>query len=140
MLFDRVAGKLPEVDFEKESALWQLVVEANSAGVLRSAKDISVGGIAIALAKMAATSGKGVSVSVACEDKRDIFSESFSRAIVEVSECDRFEKLAAKHGVPFTKVGSVGGEKFVCNDITRKVSDLQRIFYTTFQNVIEKDL
>ena len=139
-LFNTVAGKLPEVDFEKELSLWQCVVEANKAGLLRAAKDISTGGVAIALAKMAATSGKGVTSMIVCEDERDIFSETFSRAIVEVTDDALFETFAAEKKIPFSKIGTVGSERYVCNDITRNLSDLQLVFFNTFQEAIEKDL
>ena len=139
-LFDTVAGKLPEVDFDKEQALWHLVVEANREGLLRAAKDISTGGAAIALAKMAATSGKGVSCTIACKDERDIFSETFSRAVVEVTDDAAFEAFARQQKVPFAKIGTVGGDTFVCNNILRKVSDLQQVFFNRFQEIIEKDL
>ncbi len=61
------------------------MIEANKKKLLESAKDVSSGGVAIALAKMSAVSKLGCSVSIKVEDKRDIFSETFSRAIVEVA-------------------------------------------------------
>ncbi|PIE72389.1 MAG: phosphoribosylformylglycinamidine synthase II, partial [Deltaproteobacteria bacterium] len=50
-LFDKVGGVLPKIDYEKELKLWELVIEANKQGLLYSAKDVNVGGIAVALAK-----------------------------------------------------------------------------------------
>ena len=46
---------------------------------------MNVGGIAIALSKMAAVSGLGVTTALHVENSRDIFDESQSRALVEVS-------------------------------------------------------
>ncbi|MBT7273376.1 MAG: phosphoribosylformylglycinamidine synthase subunit PurL, partial [Campylobacteraceae bacterium] len=51
-LYGKVAGTHPEVDFDKELKLWDTVIDANKANLLESAKDVNVGGIAIAAAKM----------------------------------------------------------------------------------------
>ncbi|MBD3825241.1 MAG: phosphoribosylformylglycinamidine synthase II, partial [Epsilonproteobacteria bacterium] len=79
-----VAGTLPKIDYKKELALWDLVIEANKKGLLSCAKDASSGGVAMALAKMAAVSGIGCNTKMSVTDERDIFAESFSRAIIEV--------------------------------------------------------
>ncbi len=139
-LFGEVAGRLPEIDYERELALWNFVIDANKEGVLAAAKDISVGGAAITLAKMSATSGLGVSSQIAVADRRDIFSETFSRAIVEVADEAAFEKFARKRDVTVAKIGTVGGDTFVCNDIKSDLDDLQKRFYGRFQEVIEQDL
>ena len=81
-----VAGVLPEIDYEKELFLWDLIIEANKRDLLECAKDASSGGVAIALAKMSAVSGLGCSVRMLVEDEREIFGETLSRAIVEVKQ------------------------------------------------------
>ncbi len=139
-LFDKVEGTLPKIDFEKELKLWNFIVEANKEGLLNAAKDVNVGGFVIALAKMSAISGKGAAVGVKLEDDRDIFSESFSRAIVEVDDTEAFEEFAKKSGMTIDRIGKVGGDEFICCDIKRDVNKLQDIYYTKFQEVIEQDI
>jgi phosphoribosylformylglycinamidine synthase len=142
-LFGKVAGKHPEVDFEKEKKLWELVIEANKKDLLKSAKDINVGGIAIALAKMAAVGDKGVDMDITLDNPEDIFSESLSRAIVEVcpKKSEEFEAMAYKHGVTCANVGVVGGDEFTINDhITIELAQLQDIYFNRFKEVIEQDL
>ena len=53
--------------------LWDVVIEANKEGLLLSAKDVNVGGIAIALAKMSVKSGLAVKAGIKLDDERDIF-------------------------------------------------------------------
>jgi phosphoribosylformylglycinamidine synthase len=139
-LFDKVEGTLPKIDFEKELKLWDFIIEANSKNLLKCAKDVNVGGFAIALAKMSAISGKGATVGVRVEDERDIFAESFSRAIVEVNDVDAFEEFAKKSNIKIDRIGKVMGDKFVCNEIKRDVKDLQAVHYDTFAKVIEQDI
>ncbi|ACZ12468.1 phosphoribosylformylglycinamidine synthase subunit PurL [Sulfurospirillum deleyianum] len=139
-LFGKVEGTLAPLDYAKELKLWNLVIEANKKGYLSAAKDVNVGGIAIALAKMAAKSGKGVTCNVALNDVRDIFSESFSRAIVEVSNVSGFEVMVKESGLSAVKIGTVGGNNFTCNDISKSVEAIKDRYFNRFQEVIEQDI
>ncbi|MFA6189660.1 MAG: phosphoribosylformylglycinamidine synthase subunit PurL [Sulfuricurvum sp.] len=139
-LYATVAGTIPSIDYTTERALWNLVIEANKKGLLASAKDCSSGGVAIALAKMACVSGKGVKATVSVTDTRDIFAESMSRAIIEVApeNCASFEAMVGE--LKSQKIGSIGGDTFTVNDVTMKLTDMQSIYYNTFKQVIEGDL
>lgn len=135
-----VAGKLPEIDYKKELALWDLVIEANKKGILESAKDASSGGVAIALAKMAATSGLGCDVAMDVNDARDIFAESMSRAIIEVKpeNVAAFETMLGEMSAQ--KIGVIGGENVKINDVSMGLLELQDNYFNTFKRVIERDL
>ncbi|MDX4057610.1 phosphoribosylformylglycinamidine synthase subunit PurL [Aliarcobacter skirrowii] len=140
-LYGKVAGVHPKVDFEKELALWNTVIEANRAKLLKSAKDVNLGGIAISLAKMAVVGNIGVEANISLNDSKDIFSESLSRAIVEVNpkNCEEFEKLASKNRVSYVAIGKTGTDKFIINDIYKNISDLSKIYFNRFKEVIEQD-
>ena len=135
-----VAGTIPAMDYDKERALWNLVIEANKKGLLSCAKDCSAGGAAIALAKMACVSSKGVVATMSVTDSRDIFAESMSRAIIEVApeNCAAFEAMVGS--LACEKIGTVGGNTFALNDVNMNLSDMQEVYYTTFAKVIEGDL
>jgi len=142
-LFDEIVGELPELNYKKELTLWDTVIDANKDRLLLSAKDVNVGGIAIALAKMAVKSGFGVKAGIALKDDRDIFSESFSRAIVEVDpkNADRFVELCEVKGIKADRIGTVSSDKeFVVNDIKRDLSVLKDVYFATFKEVVEQDL
>jgi len=118
-----------------------LVIEANKKHLLECAKDASSGGVAIALAKMAATSGLGCDVEMSVSDDRDIFSESMSRAIVEVKaeNCEAFEAML-DDSMSVEKVGTVGGDLVRINDVSMRLEQLQDNHFNTFARVIEQDL
>lgn len=139
-LFGKVEGTLAELDYDKELKLWELVIEANKKGYLNAAKDVNVGGIAIALAKMAAKSGKGVTCKFTCNDSKDIFAESFSRAIVEVNDEAGFEAMAKTIGLNVAKIGTVGGANFTCNDVSKSVESIKERYFNRFAEVIEQDI
>jgi len=140
-IYKKVAGIHPKVDFEKELNLWNMIIQANKLNLLKSAKDVSVGGIAICLAKMAVVGDIGVEANVSLEDSKDIFSESLSRAIVEVElkNCEKFEKLASKNGITCVSIGKTGGDKFILNDIFKELDKLSQIYFNKFKEVIEQD-
>ena len=138
-LFDAVGGELSAVDYKKERALWDLVIEANKSGALEFANSVGVGGMAITLAKMACLSGLGAECKFDVKKPSFIFDESFSRAIVGVKDEAKFESLAAKHGVKFEKIGSVGGDKFKLNDIDEKLSDVSEVYFSEFAKIIKQE-
>ncbi|ARU49065.1 Phosphoribosylformylglycinamidine synthase subunit PurL [Sulfurospirillum diekertiae] len=139
-LYGKVEGTLAELDYDKELKLWELVIEANKKGYLNAAKDVNVGGIAIALAKMVAKSKKGVICKFTCNDARDIFAESFSRALVEVNDDAGFVAMAKTIGLSAVKIGTVGGNTFTCNDVSKSVEAICERYFNRFAEVIEQDI
>jgi phosphoribosylformylglycinamidine synthase len=139
-LYNVVAGTIPAIDYDNERALWSLVIEANKKGLLSAAKDCSSGGAAIALAKMACVSGKGINATMRVNDPRDIFAESMSRAIIEVApeNCVAFEAMVGS--LACEKIGTVGGDTFSVNGVSMELAEMQNIYYNTFKKVIERDL
>ncbi len=141
-LHGETSGILPAFDYSAELRLWELVIEANKKGLLNAAKDVNVGGIAIALSKMAAVSNKGVVAQVAVEESRNIFDETQSRALVEVSQenMGAFAKMAMDLGIKVENIAKVGGDKVKVNDIELPLEKVKEIYFTMFARTIEQDL
>ncbi|WOE69174.1 phosphoribosylformylglycinamidine synthase subunit PurL [Hydrogenimonas thermophila] len=141
-LFGVTGGKLPKIDYDKELALWDLVIEANKKGLLKAAKDLNVGGLAIAIAKMAAVSGMGADVNADLKEDVNIFSESFARAILEVDpkNLDAVAQMAKERGLKCEAIGSVGGDYVKVNDIKMPMAELKDLYFNTFKRIIEQDI
>lgn len=142
-LFGESVGSLSDIDYTKELKLWDLVIEANKKELLSSAKDLSSGGLSIALAKMSAISGKGVTVGIRVEDERAIFSESQSRAILEVNSKENLEaviSMAKEMGLKTDIIGKIGGDIFKINSIEMSVERLKEIYFKSFKEVVEQDI
>jgi len=141
-LFGETAGSIAGIDYKAELNLWKLVIDANASGLLQSAKDVNLGGIAIALSKMAAKSDMGVVAGIALEQSRDIFDESQSRAIVEVreSDLDAFKAMAEEIGVSTDIIGKVGGDTVKINDVALPLAKVKDVYFNRFAEVIEQDL
>ena len=141
-LFNETVGSLAEIDYTQELRLWELVIEANKEGLLKSAKDVNVGGIAVAIAKMAAVSNRGAKVEVEVEQSNYIFDESQSRAIIEVNSesVESVVNMAIGLGLQVDSIGSVGGNSIKVNNISMSLNLLQNIYFGKFSEIIEKDL
>ncbi len=141
-LFGETVGTLEDVEYSQELRLWQLVIEANEAGLLKAAKDVNVGGIAIALAKMAAVGGKGIVADATLDDPRWIFDETQSRALLEVKP-ENLEPVARKAlelGLRVEKIGAIGGDTVQLNDVSLSLEKVSAIYFNRFAEVIEQDL
>lgn len=138
-LFNAVGGELKEVDYKKERALWDLVIEANKARILEFANSVGTGGVAMSLAKMSAVSGLGVSVKCEFGDERFVFDESFSRAVVGVKDEAKFSELADKFGLKIKKIGVTGGENFEIDGVKMSVKAMSEIYFNEFRNIIKQD-
>jgi phosphoribosylformylglycinamidine synthase len=141
-LHGEAAGTLPSFDYKQELGLWELVIEANKKGLLLSAKDVNVGGIAIALSKMAAVSNKGVVAGIRVDDSKNIFDESQSRALLEVSKenMDAVIAMAKALGLFADIIGKVGGDVVKVNDVALPLTKVKDIYFNTFARTIEQDL
>lgn len=137
-IFNKIGGILPEIDFEKERKLWDFVISQNESGNLEFANSVGVGGVAMSLAKMSAISNFGGSFKMEVDDSRDIFDESFSRAIIGVKNAEIFEKEAKKFGLNFQNLGKVGGENFCLNDIEISLKNLKEKYFCGFAKILEE--
>jgi len=139
----KIAGTHPKVDFEAEAKLWNTVINANNAHLLESAKDVNVGGAAIALAKMAANSSIGAKVNLPTVNDIDMFGESLSRAIVEVKNenVKEFEKIVEDLNISAVCIGTTGGDVLDINEtVVKNVSDLKDVYFNKFEQIINQDI
>ncbi len=141
-LFGETVGTAPQIDYEKELALWDLVIEANKKGLLKAAKDVGLGGIAISLSKMAAVGDLGIEADVEVAHARDIFDESQSRALLELSpeHLEALQAMAKERDLPLQVIGKVGGEKVRINEVSLTLPELKARYFGHFVKTIEQDL
>ncbi|GJM81539.1 hypothetical protein HMSSN139_40350 [Paenibacillus sp. HMSSN-139] len=110
-----VEGRPPQLDLDVEKKLLSAVLEAIQGGLVRSAHDLSEGGLAVALAESCISGGIGAKVNVASELRSDfaLFSESQSRILLSAlpEKAEALEKLLAERGVPTARIGVVEGSE-----------------------------
>ena len=82
----KIFGKAPEIDLDVEKQRQQQILEAIQAGTVKSAHDLSEGGLAVALAEAVfEDSSIGAIVSVSGDAVTELFSETQSRFLLSVS-------------------------------------------------------
>jgi len=111
------AGAPAAVDLAAEKRLIECLVELASAGAVKSAHDVSDGGIAVTLAESCFASN-GFSVQVKLEGGEPVeyalFGERGARAVVSCAPASlaRVEAIARECGVAARKIGTVGCGEF----------------------------
>jgi phosphoribosylformylglycinamidine synthase len=129
-------GRPPEVDLDAELRLAQLLRRLAAQGLLRTAHDLSEGGLGIALAEATFGRGLGADVQVPLGRGADLFSETQARAIVacDPAALDRVLAAAEEAGVPAAEIGAVGGEELVVraggDTLRAPVADLHAVWAT----------
>ncbi|MFQ6618529.1 MAG: AIR synthase related protein, partial [Fidelibacterota bacterium] len=116
-----IRGDAPDIDIFFEKRIQDACLEAIERGILKSAHDISDGGLAVALAECCISGEKPVGANIIINRKMRndelLFGESQSVIIISVSEGDLiyFEEIAAKYHVPSEAIGRVRGDRLKIN-------------------------
>lgn len=113
-----LGNSVPKVRLEQSKKTMNLITKAIDQGILRTCHDLSEGGLAVALAEMAFSSGYGLELDLSKVPRTKdlsrndfvLFSESNSRFLVEVTEKrkDTFEALMK--GIDCAEIGTVKKE------------------------------
>jgi phosphoribosylformylglycinamidine synthase len=111
------ASTLPDLDVVAHQAVCGFVrelvaveVAGEPSHLVGAVHDVSGGGLAVALAEMAAASGLGAILDLG--EPAELFSELPSRFVVATSAPEELCALASGRGVPAVVVGRAGGRRF----------------------------
>ncbi len=135
-------GAVPRLSFGLEKKLQAFILTAIEKDLLRSAHDISEGGLAIALAEGCMEKGLGVDIQIQSKLRGDavLFSESQSRFVVSCSSGDlnELQQLMTQQEIPNEILGKVTGEDFRINInssdiVTLKVKDMKEAWRGAFK-------
>jgi len=115
---DHRTGDVPAVDFATHATLCAFVAGLIAAqvggavgdGPVHAVHDVSGGGLALALAEMAAAAGTGCALDV--EDAAELFTELPSRFVVATPVPDELCARATALGIPAAVLGRAGGDRF----------------------------
>lgn len=124
VIHNKVAGMPSLLDFDREIAAQNACRTGIKRGFIKSAHDVSDGGIAISLAECSlgrpgGILGSKIDLDVDMRSDALLFGESASRIIISVAPADAEKMLAiAKElGAPAKVIGEVGGRSIDINDL-----------------------
>jgi phosphoribosylformylglycinamidine synthase II len=140
-----IGGAPPVLVLEDERAIHEALLAAIEAGLVRSAHDCSEGGVGVALAECAIAGGLGA--TVALDDDlapvSSLFSETQGRIVVTCAEADAeaLTDLFVSHGVPFSVIGEVGGDRLVIEDkVDVSLRELEPAWKPTLERYVHGEL
>lgn len=107
----RIQGPCPKLNLKAEKHLWNLINELNQKKLLRSAHDLSEGGLVVALFESSFPNHMGFKIEIKSDLRPDhfLFSESQSRILISISPESVHEvlPLIKKSETPFLFLGDV---------------------------------
>ncbi|MGO8934433.1 MAG: phosphoribosylformylglycinamidine synthase subunit PurL [Terracidiphilus sp.] len=111
-------GTPPALDLDAEASLHDLLAILSWRKLIRSARDISDGGIAVALAQAAFTKGIGATVeqdsSLLAHPLFGLFAEPASTVLVttDPKNLSEIDAVAGQHSFFSARIGTTGGSRF----------------------------
>ncbi|MEJ5304894.1 MAG: phosphoribosylformylglycinamidine synthase subunit PurL [Ignavibacteria bacterium] len=144
-IFNRIEGEIPEIDLKLEKKTIDTLLKAIRSGLIKSAHDVSDGGLAVALAECCVMNPKkkvGAEISLKIDFRKDfyLFSESQSRFVVTVDPEDQiqFEELFNSTGIKVEKIGKVGGNRLKINDlIDLSIQEIDDAYFNSLKRSME---
>ena len=144
VIHNKVAGESPTINLDEEKKLQDTLLNLIRKGLIKSAHDISEGGIVSALAECCIINQEkqiGCEVEIPIKSRKDfsLFSESQSRIIISISK-DKILDLEPElklSGVKFTKLGVVTGSSMKLKNLFDvSVNELSDIYYNTIPGIM----
>ncbi|MFN4315238.1 MAG: phosphoribosylformylglycinamidine synthase subunit PurL [Chitinophagaceae bacterium] len=132
----------PRFELEEEFNLQQKIAGLIQTGLVRSAHDISEGGLFVALCESGFAEGLGFSVSTSGGKRKDafLFGEGQSRVLVSVALAKVKEFEAYLGDFPFEKLGVVTEEEVVIDgDFWGNISTWQERYDTAIERYLQKE-
>jgi phosphoribosylformylglycinamidine synthase II len=125
---NRLVGR---VNLEDERAVQNLVTSAIRDGLVRSAHDVSEGGLAVAIAECCYSNlqrpaiGAEINVPSHLEIRKDLFGEFSSRVLITTRDIAELRRHAERMGLKFHDIGRVGGNRLILNYENLRVADIR---------------
>ncbi len=144
IIHGKVAGDCPRINLEIEKKLHETMYELIENKLIKSAHDVSEGGVICALAECCVMNeekliGAEVKIPIKTRDDFTLFSESQSRIIVSVEQKikEDFESVLRKNNQKFYLLGKTSENIFnVNNVVVLDVAELSDIYYNTIPRIM----
>ncbi len=135
-------GDAPYFDIEYEKNMQAAVLEAIQDGIIKSAHDVSDGGIAISLSECCIASDLGAEIFLESENRLDfiLFGEDQMRIVVTIQENNigRIKEIVLNKEVDLQIIGKVKGTNLKINsEIDISVADLRNNYDNALTQIIE---
>lgn len=140
-----VTGDCPTIDLDIEKKTQRTVLKAIRNGWIKSAHDLSDGGLAVALAEACIMNEDrhiGAKIDINVDNllpQYFLFSESQSRFLLSINPLhrDNLEKLFNQTAIDISYIGKVEGDSLIINNwIELPLKTLHQIYYKTIPKIM----
>ena len=136
-ILDEINGPPPEVNLFNEKNNGETLLSLIKKNYIKSAHDISLGGILTALSKMCIKGNKGVSLKkpkILINEIEYFFSEDQGRYIIEIHPKDlkEVEKILDKNSVHHEELGIIVEKDMIINEKTKVTIDELKSYNTNW--------
>ncbi len=137
MILDKKNGPPPEVNLFNEKNNGESLLNLIEKGYIKSAHDVSLGGIITAISKMSIKGNKGIKIKKSKDLMDDIeyfFAEDQGRYIIEINQKDLKEvsKILDKNSVHHEKLGIIVDKELIINEKTKVTIDELKAYNTNW--------
>ncbi|HRQ54025.1 MAG TPA: phosphoribosylformylglycinamidine synthase subunit PurL, partial [Ignavibacteriaceae bacterium] len=147
VVHNKVAGDSPKINLDEEKKLQDTLLNLIKKGSIKSAHDISEGGIVSALAECCIINqekqiGCEVEIPIKTRKEFSLFSESQSRIIISVSKVKTLdlENELKLSGVKFKKLGEVTGSSLKLKNLFNvNINELSDIYFNTIPKIMSSE-
>ncbi len=136
-ILDEKNGPPPEVNLFNEKNNGESILNLIDKGYVKSAHDISLGGLLVAISKMCIKGDKGIKISKPKSLINEIeyfFAEDQGRYLIEINKEDLKEvtKILDKNSVHHEEFGIISKNDMIINEKTKLTIDELKSYYTNW--------
>ncbi len=134
-ILDEKNGPPPEVNLFNEKNNGESILNLIDKGYVKSAHDISLGGLLVAISKMCIKGNKGIKINKSKNLINEIeyfFAEDQGRYLIEINKGDLKEvtKILDKNSVHYEELGIITKNDMIINEKTKLTIDELKSYYT----------
>ncbi|MDC0179659.1 phosphoribosylformylglycinamidine synthase subunit PurL, partial [Candidatus Pelagibacter sp.] len=138
-ILDEKNGPPPEINLFNEKNNGETLLKLIDSGLIKSAHDVSIGGIITAVSKMCIKGNKGINLKkpkFLINEIEYFFAEDQGRYIIEITKKNlkKVTDLLNKNAVHFDELGSINENQLYINDKTKVTIDELRTSNTSWLN------
>ena len=147
-IHNKVTGNAPSIDLEFEKRVQETCLQAIRSGIVKSATDVSDGGMAVAVAESLIRNkdkNLGASIYISRKMREDelLFSESQSVIFITINESCLLdlEKITSQNQVPSVTIGKVTDDGILkINEVVNiKTEDMKKSFFEKLPNIMKDE-
>ena len=137
LILDEKNGPPPEVNLFNEKNNGETLLDLIEKDYVKSAHDVSLGGIITAISKMCIKGGKGIELKIPkylINEIEYFFSEDQGRYIIEVTSGDlkNVTKILDKNSVHYDEIGKIIDKNMIINQKTKVTIDELKSYNTNW--------